>query len=143
MVFFFFVRDNVYYQVDAFRFFLSDFNVVCVWQAQQKFCICTVLVKSFADLKRIILASLEEIDELWNWWTVSYFTMFKVSPLLGTIFHRLTPKKRVYTSLGSSCPQCVHQILLLPAHACMHYRQLPSNIILLDLTDYPCNNKCL
>ncbi len=30
-------------------------------------------------------------------------------------------QKRVYTSLGSSCPQCVHQILLLSAHTCMHF----------------------
>ena len=30
-------------------------------------------------------------------------------------------QKRVYTSLGSSCPQCVDQILLLSAHAFMHF----------------------
>ncbi len=32
-------------------------------------------------------------------------------------------QKRAHTSLGSSCPQCVHQILLLSAHACMHFYQ--------------------
>ncbi len=29
--------------------------------------------------------------------------------------------RKEYTSLGSSCPQCVHQILLLSAHAYMHF----------------------
>ncbi len=40
----------------------------------------TVLVKSFAHLNRnFFLASLEEIDKLWKWWT----SMFKVSPPLA------------------------------------------------------------
>ncbi len=36
-------------------------------------------------------------------------------------------QKRVYTSLSSSCPQRVHQILLLPARVCMHFMEMVPN----------------
>ncbi len=49
-------------------------------------------------------------------WTAAAAPMIMVSSGV-TGLHQ----KRVFTSLGSSCPQCVHHILLLSAHAYMHF----------------------
>ncbi len=54
---------------------------------------------------------------------MSKYWSFSLSQLTG--LHQ----ERVYTGLGTSCPQCVHQIVLLPAHAyqytiwCIHFGQ--------------------
>ena len=56
----------------------------------------------------------------------------QVNPLYMSVFytfcsfwvlHTSLQQKRVYTSLGPSCAQCIHQILLLSARACMHFEQ--------------------
>ncbi len=100
-----------------------------LWFCEQHCTVCTmwpdflstVLVKSFAHLNRIFfLASLEEIDKLWKWWTVyrSFHTppCSKLAPLShwgSQKIHSIKYAKLLTSTVYGSLPGAISASLVL------------------------------